>query len=931
MEAIVNQHQLVEYLEQEVGKAIYRRIRVKESKDASGKIEKEPFGERNQWSPEQIFKDRGYPDKDPNSNKVFTDYSIALKHCPGIWCVDVDTKDPAQLECEFITRLRKDNTFYTETTKGFHYYIKCYDAPTDFTNEIDVFKDFKGDFLGRAKGNNVWEKKTRVVSGKHLARYEWSDISQYIDQEVIYRESAQDKKKRLRAEKAKKLKEKKNRQEDPHGLETTISNEKLKDILDRIDNSGEGKRWDDWWKVGACLFNTFQGKATGLRFFQDWSAKSSKNCDDTTADTYDKYREDHPDPCGWKTLAMMANQDNPRNKYEQLYMEGGSDAVTAELNKWLAFNSGTCNYCRRFENVGRLEDQQWGVFTDTELEKAYRKYTFFVVGDNGKMKKMNPFRIWEEHINRRDVKRIAFDPRPRENADPDIWNIWNGYAISPEEASVYDEDDCQALRDHIYNIWCRGKADHYEYVINWFAHILQKPWEKIGVLLALQSEEGAGKGVVMEVIHDIMGSNTFQQVASAGGVVGRFNSSLEGKCLVDLDEAIWGGDKSMSSIMKNLITERKQQIERKGKEIYEIDNSTAFMITTNNELFAGVDKGARRYACLKLDNRFAGVENDETREYFRQVRGPGATGSGPDPKVVGAFAKYLYKRNIRGWSARRCPRTELLQDQIERGWASPLKWWKDMLTDGRWGMPNYEVAYRNIENGYNGPEKKNEYDVKLEYFGFISNKVNGRVIQAEAKTLIGDKKYYMRKDFPGSVHPQDGETRRQFVRRVYYEELPYDAQNRCVCNEQGHPREYTIEWEGQIIQEYEKRVKTIYKGYYPKWLFNVYLEAHKNRRLGYGNPDNYNAWCQKMRKIYNVVTKKHGSGINQEITWQVHPLDDAREFFSVSQQWDYEWDEATEVDCQGGKIINNENVVGSIVALPDMCLIESDEEDPVPE
>lgn len=924
----------VEIVEQEYG-PIYRRIKVLDNKKPDGTIKKEPKWERNQMTKEEIDLDRGYEVKHQDRNKVFTDYSIYLKHCPDLWCVDVDTKDWGN--AELVQHLIDAGCYSTETNKGFHFYIKCPDVP-QFTNEIEVFKEFKGDFLGRNVGCNVWEKKTRTIEGNHFTEFSWDELSQYIDLEALNQPSPEDKKREKREKKAKQLKEKKQAQEDPdpYGLED-FTDDMIRNFLDRINNSeGKSRHYDDWLKIGICLFNCYKGKSKGRNLWNEWSSKSPKHDEDALDDKYDTFKNDHPDPAGWKTLRHMADIDNPRNPYQALYEQRGEDGMVLEMNKNLCFNQQTSEYIRQFENIGKHDEHKWGTFKKNQAQSSYDKYKFWITNpDTGKKTKVNPFDIWNENINRRDVKRIVFDPRPQVEQDPDVFNIWQGYVISAEDASVFDEDDCQALLDHIFNIWCRCRQDHYDYVINWFAHILQKPWQKISVLLALQSAEGAGKGVVLEMIGLIMGSAHFKAVANVNGLIGDFNGELEGKCLIDLDEAVWGGDVKTSSKMKNLITESRQQVNKKHKESYEIDNSTAFMITTNNELFAGVEKGARRYACLRLDDRFAGIANDETDKYFSEVRGVPSGVKEPSPAVVGAFAKYLYKRDLRGWSARRVPKTDLLQDQIERSWASVVKWWWDMLGDGRFGLPDWEKAYKN-HDGMGEQIKRNEYTPEMEYYGHIVEGVNGRVVKEKYKVISGTRKFYRLKNFPGSLMPSPDETKKQWLRRVYVERVPsYNMKERIETKDDGTPKEYTLQWGGNDIVEYEVKEKVVYSGYYPKWLYQVYLECFKNRRLGYGNPDTYNSWCQKMRKLFDVKVKKHGSAsANQDQTWQLVPLEDVRQQFNESQQYEYQWNEAEEVvpTQPGGKLLEgNGKPLAPGQGLNGYALDTESDEDPVPE
>lgn len=942
----MNIGQFVENLEQEVATPCYRRIIVAEESKVNGKgrkyIKKTPRWERNAMSPAEIAMCRGYDVKNQNKNQVFTDYSLALKHMPGIWCIDIDTKADDVLAKELPSRLIDAGCYSTETNKGYHFYIKCPDAPTDFSNEIEVFKDFKGDFLGRDLGVNVWEKKTRTMEGNHLYEFEWSDLAQYINQDALNQESKEEKKKRLREEKKKMMLEKKkaDNEPDPEGINSPFTDGQIDSYLERIkNNEGNSKHYNDWLKIGACLFNIYEGKSKGKRKWDDWSMKSPKFDEDQNEETWDTYKNEREDKAGWKTLRWMANKDNPTNPYQAAYeskaddgYEAQKDEVALLLNESIMWNRMTKEYIQVYSDIKKSEEGRWGSYNNTQMVQEYEKYSFISEGPNGKPKMFNPFDLWKMSQKRKEVRCIQFDPQNPDN--PHIFNLWQGYAISAEDASVYDIEDARPLIDHIFTIWCQCREDHFTYIMNWFAHILQRPWHKMGVLLALQSEEGAGKGVVMEAIAAIMGECHFTATANAQSIIGQFNSGLEAKTLVDLDEAVWGGDVKASGLMKSIITEQSQEVNKKHKEAYKIKNTTNFMITTNNDLFAGVEKGARRYACFRLDDRYAGVATQTTNAYFRGLRG-GSDTSCPTDAVCGGFAKYLYTRDLSAWSCRQLPRTELLQDQIERGWNSVVRWWKDMLMDGRFGLPDFDREMKNTLNTYSGDmNEKTKYQVEMEYYGFIKDKVNGRVITETYDEIIGLKKYWMRKEHKGPTGPTEGETKRQFLRRVYVDtsecNISWHLKDSCIQGPNGEPREYVVKWEGFDIQEKEKKNKTIYQGYYPKHLHHNYSEAVKAGKVGHSrSPETYNSWCQKMRKITSVIPRKHGSGVKQEQTWECVPLADCRTQFEESQGLKdfYQWEEGEEVVAQnGGKIVD---YTGKAQHL---CLIDDDsDDDPEPE
>ena len=195
---------------------------------------------------------------------------------------------------------------------------------------------------------------------------------------------------------------------------------------------------------------------------------------------------------------------------------------------------------------------------------------------------IDPFKLWCEWIDRREVRAIGFDPR--EKANSDLFNLWNGFNISKEVADGYDDTDCEPILDVIKDIWCQGDEDSYNYVLDYFSHIIQKPHIKTGVLLALRSKQGGGKGIILDKLAQIIGDDHYCQNSNAKFLFGDFNGQLEGKILVNLDEAFWGGDKQMEGVIKNKITEKRQTINKKNKENYVLDDYANYVISTNNDV-----------------------------------------------------------------------------------------------------------------------------------------------------------------------------------------------------------------------------------------------------------------------------------------------------------------------------------------------------------
>jgi len=157
----------------------------------------------------------------------------------------------------------------------------------------------------------------------------------------------------------------------------------------------------------------------------------------------------------------------------------------------------------------------------------------------------------------------------------------------------------------------------------------------------------------------------------------------------------------MEGMMKNKITERNQTINKKNKEAYMISCFANYIISTNNEWFAGTTEDDRRYFCLELDNTFSGRMTKEKNEYFKPiVEAPSE-----------AFAKVLYNMDLTNFNPRIFDKTPLLQEQVEMNWCSPKVWWNTVMKEGGFDYDGHFIQWNEVLNGYDftyGLEIKNK-------------------------------------------------------------------------------------------------------------------------------------------------------------------------------------------------------------------------------
>jgi hypothetical protein len=231
----------------------------------------------------------------------------------------------------------------------------------------------------------------------------------------------------------------------------------------------------------------------------------------------------------------------------------------------------------------------------------------------------------------------------------------------------------EPLLEHIRLIWCDDDTNAYEYLMNWMAHLVQRPWVKMGVCPVINGSYGTGKGIVVQKLGGIIGKRHFQDVGDIDDVVGRFNASDMGApVLLFIDEGAWGGDRKIGGKLRKLVTESTHRVEKKFMSKYTVDSYCNFVFASNEDWVVPCDIGERRWFMLRSRDTHGGGQTPDTERYFSRL---GAVR--PD-----WLAHYLYERDLSTFNPQAFPPTRARQQQVERSMASVARWWNTRLCEG---------------------------------------------------------------------------------------------------------------------------------------------------------------------------------------------------------------------------------------------------------
>ena len=182
------------------------------------------------------------------------------------------------------------------------------------------------------------------------------------------------------------------------------------------------------------------------------------------------------------------------------------------------------------------------------------------------------------------------------------FNTFKGFNINKDLAFERGTKSISGFLDFIKIAWCGGDTDLYNWVLDWMAHLIQRPLVKMSSTLVLCGEEGIGKGMVLQKLKEVIGSHLFCQPSHPSDILGNFNSILDRKAFLFLDELVWGGDKEKAGILKKLITEKEGTINEKGIPQRRFINCANIAMASNEDWVAPAGNNARRFQVISVKN-----------------------------------------------------------------------------------------------------------------------------------------------------------------------------------------------------------------------------------------------------------------------------------------------------------------------------------------
>ena len=447
-------------------------------------------------------------------------------------------------------------------------------------------------------------------------------------------------------------------------------------IVDKIENRNDG--WQgQFTNMAGAIWN--ECGESGRDIFHKWAQKS---------DLYDR-RETDARYKGAKTLeldfgyllheaGMSPYQAADFDDADRLTLDDIPDDV-ASVNRVAA---------KAMAGGKALVWHDGKLLAPEEFHKFYAQRTCL----DSKEKPVSLTRAWWASSNVRSYRDgVAFVPGQR--LGKHTLNVWQGWAVDDRW-----DTSCELFLGHVRFI----AGDQADWLLDWFAHLVQRPWEKPGTGVVVRGLKGAGKDTIAEYLGKILGDMRVT-VSDQKHIVGNFNDHLLNCLLLHVEEGSWAGDRKAEGVLKSLVTASSIMWERKGINAEQKRNFSRIFISSNADWVIPATADERRW--LVLD-----VEEVKGRDYFNALYKEMGNG-GPE-----ALLWYLQNRQITS-DIRKPPVTAALTNQVLETLSGVERWWFDILTAGEFPYTFDDERQIRADAIYNNYAERERYPVSREAFG----------------------------------------------------------------------------------------------------------------------------------------------------------------------------------------------------------------------
>lgn len=278
--------------------------------------------------------------------------------------------------------------------------------------------------------------------------------------------------------------------------------------------------------------------------------------------------------------------------------------------------------------------------------------------------KVGIFEKWVTDPERRSYFKLDFIPVLGQE-DETTYNTFHGFDYHDYENRGF------TYTDRLINIFRKQTliltnydVEAAEWIIKFFADLLQNPTRLPGVALVLKSGQGYGKDTLIDTISKLLGKEYMCRTANPEEIFGQFNSGLKDKIFLQLNELEGKDGFANKEKFKNLITENNTQINEKNMKRYTQSNFLRIIVASNNSTPIEIAIDDRRFVVCK-----AALEKP-SQEHFNKYHA-----CLEDDDCLFSLYKYLMEYDLKDIKPKDCRPLTIAYEDVKSNATHPFYYW----------------------------------------------------------------------------------------------------------------------------------------------------------------------------------------------------------------------------------------------------------------
>eukprot|EP00770_Monocercomonoides_exilis_P012183 MONOS_12125.1-p1 / transcript=MONOS_12125.1 / gene=MONOS_12125 / organism=Monocercomonoides_exilis_PA203 / gene_product=Poxvirus D5 protein / transcript_product=Poxvirus D5 protein / location=Mono_scaffold00649:158-2433(-) / protein_length=758 / sequence_SO=supercontig / SO=protein_coding / is_pseudo=false len=237
--------------------------------------------------------------------------------------------------------------------------------------------------------------------------------------------------------------------------------------------------------------------------------------------------------------------------------------------------------------------------------------------------------------------------------NPRIFSLFHGFKY--QMANEQNDEIIKPFLDFTREVIANNNDELFQYILCWISSIVQNPGKKAETSLVLKGLQGIGKNVWTNVLAELLAGYSRPNVTEIAELTGQFNSIVEGKMLIVLNELKNVGDDRTANVdaLKSIITDSTIRINEKNQPRRTAENVANFIFVTNHTYPEKIEIGDRRYVVCDCNSKY---KNNLT--FFKDFT------NSFDNEFYEQLFCYFLSKDLTNFNTRAIPTTETKEDII---------------------------------------------------------------------------------------------------------------------------------------------------------------------------------------------------------------------------------------------------------------------------